>query len=571
MKKYFLITFLIILVVIALIGVFIRSDYFKGAQNQRLLEDVSIPKLTHKNKEYSIKKGKVEPKDKEFSKLLSLASFYQWNKEDPLFSSPDFNPEGFAKSVLALGQQQQNLLKTIKSSQPVYPVEFLSLLALVASDTQDFLNQPSDTKAKNLISNQKKLADAYEKNIQGLIKFNDTKESLNPVLINIQISREVLIRDFKKIEENAKVLKEEIEKREDCLLGKEVCIRPVKDGKNFSKPEDKEFKAEKPPEFLEKSLVFNLEGQKPPVRKITGPLRVTTPCFGWGDNFSFKTHYFYVADKNKELERQNIPDLPALNIRLATEIYFRPVSKESILGGDEYLTKLNIPYTTQNVTSLYMCTYLGYLTEISEMNSFLATEKPILANLDLSLIPEDVKTFFGEAKRFENDFFSEQYASYQDLSTLGDYYAYAYRLISESSDANWAGSLEAVKDEFLKRSLNIKRKLGDLDLLFNNQLLYIRTANLRERLKPHEDPGYRKEVFYILRGAYGLMYLPFSPSIWRSSDNLEYLEKIYVKGAVGWDSGFLSYHQARERYSKEDIEKWFTPPMLEERLNDFKD
>lgn len=520
------------------------------------LADVTIKSLKFEGINYSITEGMIRPKDSNHKKISQLASFYQWIKEDPLFYSPDLDLKGFEEAVNFLDQQQNKLLVSIKQTNNVYPASFLKEMVKSAQLTDNFLAEPSDRLASLLIDQYQKTASAYQTEANSLVArlASNLPQPLDVILLNVATNNAILSDDIEKIAKNGSNLEEEINIREKCLRGN-LCLRPAN---SFPKPDanSDENQSVVQDDILTPELVFNLSSQNltdlQKQKKLRGIYQTKTPCFGLNEeDLSWPSHLFYLR------QRQNEEQIPYVDILLATEIFFRKLVPYSEVAGDKELLKQGIKYTIIPTNNSYMCPYSGYLAEVATLDLFLNHQRSILEDrtIDTSLKFGD---FFKRARKIEKDFFDSNYPSYQSLEKLAENYGYLYRLMVENPKDPGIKSLYKIKDKLLERYLAVKNKLGQINLLFNDATDLIEGANQRVELSI-KDPILTDPAFiYTYKNFYGLYYLPFSASIWRSDESLQYIQERLVTGAVSPTGGWISYHQAIELYTSEKIQSWFT-------------
>lgn len=492
------------------------------------------------SKQYEITRGKVLPSSRNDVKILRIAAFYYWNKEDPLFMSPDFDYKEFNKAVLVLDKYQNQLLKFLGKEKHVYPADFLKVIGLVAKAHEDFINNPSDKSAKLLINRQELLVKTYKEEVVSLISEVSVSKKENPVFINTITSTNIILQDLNLLLKNADLLQVEIDKRKSCLDGTGECIRPAL---SFNKPVDLVGSDDSiPPVFLDKNLIFKVIG-----RKIDGPYAVNTPCFGWNSDFSYPKQYFYVNYVEKD-------NLSSVNIQQATDLYFDSISPDTQIPYQQKLLNQGIPYVFSASTAPYKCANLGYLAEVLTVGKFHADKKPILEILKSNSLQKEVK--------LENDFFAQKYPSYSNLSNISLIYGYLYRDMVIKKENSF------IKEELLNRKLEAERKLSNLNLLLSYVSQYV-----KERLEFEEDvanknPDFSKNYvipkfistdLYPFRSYYGMMYITFSSSFWRLNENPQYLEKRIVENALGFNSRYLNYKNAIKIFSVDEINSWRIP------------
>ncbi len=532
------------------------------------LKDITLKNIDISGKTYSLVNGKVYEGKKELhwfipgerekvSKVVALVGFYEWDKEDPLFDSPDLDTTELKRSVNYLSNQQNLLLKSFSQTIPIYPESFLNEFTKSASINKDFINKPSFERAFSLIKQQQKTAQLYEKDANTL-KSEIPGPNQHIVSVQLQLNPKIVKDDITKISINGKSISEEIKKRENCLMGKTICERPAL---SFTKPSDNPPKTNtNPPDILSSDVSLNSiprtpftiasapENSAPPM----GPYSAKTSCLGWGDNFTQPTVYFYMK-KAPSSTVYDVNNVYYFGISWATDVIFRKLSPTSVTEGEKELYAQGFKYVFNGTTSPYNCPDRTFFAEISELDLFLTTKKPVLEGLDL---PD--KSYAS----YEKAFFEQKYPSYESLSYLSDIYGYIYRQMVGNPNEEWVKKMLPHKEELLERSLDVKRKMGNLPFVLNSHSMFIKGLESRQAIEQKFSLKYIKEFVYTFRNFYGMTFLPFSPSVWRSNDNLEYSEKTYVKGTIGPGLEYITYRQAQKIYSQEEIDSWYTATQL---------
>lgn len=554
---------IIIIIVLIVVGFFIFLGKNESANFNLQYRDINFEKIEFEGNYYSIINGRVigGVTNEKKIKIQRLVEFYQWNKEDPLFDSPDIDPQSFINVVDSLNQANNEISKTVKRVEHLGPSDFLNAMGRAITVNREFLIKPSDILAKQLLAVQKQTANFYLQESTNILSVINPPLDVSPASFGIVTTSQIVVSDFEKIIKNGKALLDEIEKRQNCLEVKGECLRPIL---TIKKPERLVPKSEKIPNFIPKEKLFSIKdphrvtkaGDKM-IDRFKGPYKVASPCFGWGENFSWPDYYFDIV--TFERKNNNLLKFPIMGIKLATGGHFRKVSDDPGASLEEQkLYQQGFKYVPVGSISLYMCLYQGHIAELLEIYNFLLKNQPVFPNSEINA-KNDIKLFFQEAKGVEEFFFNKQYQSYKELSNLADYYGFAYKLIAQSPDEDWAKNLSNQKEIFLERSIAIKRKLGRIHLFLINNLLSVNT--LKKRLIVNSDQvtdSYIRGFLYTFRNAYGLVYFPFSQSVWRLNEDPEYLKRVIVKDTDGLDSQFLSYNKALEKYSEDEVQKWLS-------------
>lgn len=528
--------FLTIFVIVGInLGIF-KSEKQKLKE---LLVGVDIDKIEFSGRNYSLKNGVLNNTSNSSVEVLRLAAFYQWNKEDPLFTSPDFNYIGLERSIDDLEKYHKDLLDFVGRTEQLHPLGYLKAMIGVAKTDKSFMDGPNFDIAISLIDKQMETARLYKQEALNLRSKVEQSPYFSPVSINVTTNKNIVASDLSKIIKNADELEREIGKRRACLLGFGRCIRPAF---RFEEPKAVKDAEELEPKLLDKQVVF-FDTPKGAKNTIRGPYAVKTPCFSWAENFTYPEQYFYV---------QYLPEgrlsikSPIANIQLATDIFLEKISQQTTSEGRRRLLDEGIPYIYFPSTTPYNCFYAGYLTEVLTVDQFFTSKKPIFPKTD----------FFKDAVVAEEDFFGSQFPSYEKLLQLGQFYAYYYRL---SLDRRSPLELVQLKDELLLRKLEIERKLSNNQLLFDYFNIFVRGITIIKEQDSESIQDFTSNILYPFRSYYGLMYFPFTKSVWRLDDDLQYAQKVKFTGVVGVGLHYLDWWSAIEVYPQELLKSWLIP------------
>lgn len=488
----------------------------------------------------------------------NLAAFYQWTKEDPLFTSPDFDAQGFLEIIKALEINEKAIVSHLGSNNPLFPIAFFRDVAEVDRLHREFLSSPSLKRAKELISAYYMTTDDYEEARQNLLKDiqdNNLPEHFNIVGINVSTTPKVMAEDIGRLGENSEELRNEIRRRKDCLELGAACRRPAF---LFVKPEiqddrDRFFSKD----ILARDILLPLFDKDIP---LFGPYLVSTPCFGWGPDFTHITYPFYVFEtEDSRLSFTAKKDLSVQFSKLATTNYYRRVQKDFV--PDTPFRKKGMNWVPQLETHTYMCIDLSYQSTLAALDRLYRGFKgmPLYGNfLTRDDLPGKVREHLKEGDILERRFFESRFPSEVDAANLSEYYAYTYREIGEwvrnrkYRGKPWPMELTKKRDEFLNRYLGYKRKLSNVHKVLGAASASLSSFRITGVLYGVKDKGY----FYVVRGIYGMVYMPFSPSFYRLTKPLVYLERKGVAGAVGFDGFLINYQQALKKYTAEEIKKW---------------
>jgi len=526
---------------------------YKKIQLYYLIHDIASFKVNIGNEYYLIKKGQVEGKDQK-NTAMRIAAFYQWNKEDPLFTSPNFDTSKFRESINNLKVEQEKTLSLIKSGDNLYPTEFLDSMADSSDLQEKFMLQPSLLLAKKLAKTMEKTANYYIKDAKLLKSLVDKDKFIQLVLFEKVSDKDIVLSDIGKIIDNGNELLVEAEKRKACLDGKGDCMRP---SSTFPKSLKTTVYKDTEPELIEGDIVnYSYKDRKYDLR---GPYVASSPCYVRGEKKTSENEYYYVRYVDDD---QSLPDIPPVNVELATNMYFERISEQTDIVFRKKLLDENILYTMSLTSAPYKCPYLGYFAQILMLDNFLKERKPILRKefINNGSINQKIADM---SARVEESFFNRKYPSFEEGKQVADNYGYIYNIISNNQPDNLK-----LRDELLSRKLEIERSLSQIDLAFEFVNFFIGDIRRFEEDEFANNTDFSKKVVlpsliftvHTFRSYYGLMYLPFTRSVWRVDSDLDYFNKnVIVNDAVGFNSHNLDYKTAKTKYSTEEILKWFTP------------
>lgn len=512
--------------------------WFLLSQNhlEKSLRGISVDVFLDNNK-YEIRNGRVTVGGQDRERALRLAAFYTINYEDPLFTFPEFNVDEFEKSINDLKSSESDLLSVLGiEGKNLFPHSFLTSMINASRKNQEFLEHPSYENAVEIINSQYEASQSYEEEAKKVMTVLKQNPGPAGILLGVRADNKTAVSDFIKLINNSKALSEEIKRREDCLNGRGECIRTVL---NIEKPEGFGRKLSSGVDVLGKDLIYYpLEEDD----SVNGPYVSTSPCYGWGDNYSYPSHLFYLK-KGQDNTGETYSD-----IQLATDIYFRQVPQVSSFTTDKVLNQQGVEYIKIDSTTLYLCYYNGYLAEILTLDSFLNEKSPFI---DENKFKKSERDFISEVKKLETNFFTNEFPSYENAKLLSEYYLYLYKLLLEDEGAD-----ESFKKELLERYLYLDRKLVNINEIVRYGKSLIDGLVVVERTSEKIDPGASERLMFPGRTFYGLLYFPFSKSVYRLEEDLGYFQNIHLKGIIGLGKVFLNYREAIKKYDISTIQNW---------------
>lgn len=526
------------------------------------LKDISLISVQIKNKFFEIKYGKATKSLFGLSeKPLRLAAFYQWNKEDPLFASYDFDFTKFRKSVVEFDIEQRKTHNLFSERDSVYPLKFLLAFSSTAELNEQFMNNPSYENADKLLQSIKKTSYLYTTEAKNLRKKIESDHYLEAVLIRKATDKNIILSDLDKIIDNGERLMGEAIMRERCLKGDRMCYRP---SSNYAKPQNLKEKTQIPPQFVSAELIYKIYGDKKPLAQ--GPYIASSPCHAESQIVS-KPEYFYLIYSNAGEFSYTVP---RVSVELADNMYFELIPENTRLLYKQKLLEAGAQYSFSFSSGPYKCPYLGYFAQVLTVNKFFANNKPIIKGIVAKMnLDEDGRKVVEEAFMAEKVFFESEYPSYDNLLNLAEYYGYLYRIGISSKFL-----MQATKDELLRRKINIERNLLGSDDLIDFLTFFVRDQRKLLEYELKNNVVYAKDILlspsfsgitlHMFRSYYGGLYFNHSASVWRIKDNLQYFnDNVIVRDPVSLHSHNLDYLTAREKYSDQEISGWIIPRIYQ--------
>lgn len=500
---------------------------------------------------YSLKQGKVfagghvlGDYDQKAKQVLRLALFYQWAKEDPLFISANNDSNALKTAVNRLAEAQAKTLKIGDLQNKFTPTDFLGDISDLPTLEKAFLDQPTQQNAEALLRQWQKTNRDYRQGAsdlkQGISSLPSFWRTRYYVMLASQTftSTDIISSDLSKIMDNSDALAKEISSRQNCLeKSLSSCLRPAE---KFAKPSLSSNSSNVQPAFLSRQEL-NMSSDV----KYNGPFIVNSPCWQKKDK-----QYLYVSK-----QKSDYTDYQVETSTLATDTYFDPTSSK--YPYEKMLQDKGLQIYPQGATNTYTCTNLDYQSSLATQNYFYSNykSKPLLVSKAAfgNNLPEEFSSLLDEASTAEKAFFDAQYPSQDQLSVLGGYYAYVYRYISLNPSVAVDNSL---KDDLLTRSLMIREKMSDLDLILSqhtSRLLGFIDTEAYIKAKPTDM------IVYPVKSAYSLCFLNFSSLVWRSDNHPEYLVTSISNGSDANNSpmGYiLNYDSAVKKYGKDKVLNW---------------
>ncbi len=337
----------------------------------------------------------------------NLGGFLKLTREDPLFYSPFFNPTEFEKAIEGLRESENqlkqailaNLEKTtgfekdyyipILKENNLFSYQFLKNLILINQKTEEFLKNPSIEGGKNLLELYDTTANSYIQDISSKIKVLEEIEAKKTVIshyffVDSVTSFEVAKNDFLTIRENGYKLKEVIEKRESCLLGKEDCLALLKSKDNSSfinliESGDFDLKGEKI-DFIKNLLPYYSHQTL-----VRGPYKIKSFCWQ-NPNFEHWLYLIYVEQNGRTIF---IP-------KLANRNYYRRIPPDAQTKIERMFLEKGLEFYIQPEAATYECMDITFYPKLltldflkEKMETGEISKKDLEKNLDYKLLIEN--------------------------------------------------------------------------------------------------------------------------------------------------------------------------------------
>jgi hypothetical protein len=295
-----------------------------------------------------------------------LQAFHTLTQEDPLFYDPAMEVDLLREALRDMQDIDRRVIEASKPYQTeeqatlypegwtLWPETFLAQLPVVHDATTAFLEDPSSEGAEKLIERYKDTTTAYqeeiEKDIQlleNILSLDDRLQDRSIFFLNSGTTAGIVLNDLKLIHANAQALVQEIANREQCLY-EGVCI----DTKPTPPPTPV---TERMPFEPLPEEVLNIYHQE---ESFLGPYYAATSCFGLTQSGQVPEHAFYIVHQSDETFHDSF-QVPILS----NKMFYRDIasSTEDVVS---IFARINIPINVQNSTHHYMCSHLGYISQI---------------------------------------------------------------------------------------------------------------------------------------------------------------------------------------------------------------
>lgn len=459
-----------------------------------------------------------------------LALFSRWMEEDPLFVSPHLEVEKAAEAIFRLREANDSLKQGNGLDADIFPFSFWEKTIEASRAYRNFFSSPSRSSAMDLISSIRASNEAYLLDIGKLAdKMKEFKEgSAGRKYISLSddniFDLDIVLSDLETMENNSRLVSEELEKRERCLNKSSFyCEAEPEDG---AKPRDIESAG--PETGIIGKDILGLSENK----DYGGPYLVDSPCWQGGEG-----HYLYV-DTCRDFH-----GYCSAEFILASDVYFE--KNISPAPYEKFLLEKGVEYFPLKGTATYACNNLEYQPTLASMDHFFRKYggDRLFSGIKKEGLGQEALAVVEEGIEAERNFFDSPYPSSERLDYLGSYYGYAHSRLK-------AAEVPDVDDLRDRRSV-IREKIMNFDLIIKSAASHL--VNL-EKISDQTGSRAPENFIYLSRNSYSIFFLNFSPLFWRSPDRPSYL----VSGgkAKEKDDFIIDFREAVSRYGEKKLVEW---------------
>jgi len=465
----------------------------------------------------------------EAERARRVALFYVTLLRRPFFFAPPGGSGGVSGAVALLVAEEKQAVSRSASKGRLYPSAFLQAYAAATDAFPALGGGLSESSALNFLKLLKLAVKAYgsdaaavSKSIAGVS--DPSRADLLAALGGANLTTMAIIQgDMGLIRKNAVAAAEEISALEKCLLKSSQHCSPgwpaIPVSPAFLQPSEGT-------ELLDPGL---LSLDRPSVR---GPYAVYSGC--WGGRRENLLYYSERDFRGQKMEWAALAD---------NAYYRRPRPG----GADEkLLLARGFHVVAQSATTDYTCNDLEY--------------KPVLQLLDYFTVKYSSAPFYlsgpapgspapaaisalREVEARERLFFSGKIKSQYGVEKLGRAYLAALESLG--------GEAPAASSALLERARLISSRTAGLARAINRVSYHLSNFNLVQRREEHKLNARHYDMsLFLTRSHYSLLFLSFSPTVWRIS-----ARPAYLSGGTVSNPMWLDYRSAAALYGTDELKR----------------
>lgn len=464
----------------------------------------------------------LQDSDPEKERARRVALFSLWLERDPFFIAPARDLEGMGQTLLKLAVIEARVLSLHDKPEKLYPVEFLSAYVEASSSFDKFGASPSESLAAAALAKIRLAVAEYsaaaEKISASVDRFYTLRgiDRLAATGGGGVTNKATVLADFALIKKNGAAAAARVAELAKCLEKSSLFCKP-----------DWPVLRELPPQSRPTTSIFSPKDLGLVKWPVSGPYLMRAPCWhGQKDN------YFYYHERCEG-------DGVCLDWDyIATDMLFRPTTEQ-----DPEMKEKGMKLAMMGASSLYACGDKEYLPALRAMAHFDRDygNRRIFDGEAFPILPPPAAAAVEAVEKSELDYFSEKVKSQASFERLGRSYIAALRELDSldlpvNAELRRRGRLTTLYTE------NFSYSLGRIVFHVRH---YVRTLLGMKPLPPEPMVS----AMYVSRNFYSLMFMPFSPTVWRIPERPAYLSSMETLD----DGRVLHYPEALRTYGQKEI------------------
>jgi hypothetical protein len=419
------------------------------------------------------------------------------------------------------------------------PTDFLAEVGMTNKITQDFLKNPADDKANNLVVQYDKTLKAYRAGLDFLlskVKKDYKNKDVEFKSFGSVTDPSIIAGDLELMKLNSEQLSREIKNRQDILKGKYIYSSRLK---RFPSFESNTVGTRK---LLPKGeLAINDKVQN----NLSGPYLISNSCLG---KIGQSSLYYTALDRSGPLEFY----FP----KLATDNYYQAFDPKKS-QDQKYLAK-GLLYHHFRESNTYRCNDSEYQAKLFTIDTFYKkyVKRQALSILDRSYlkgISASIRRNLLILSDKERELLATKVPGDEEASSLINLYAEGYQALKgiNSSDKQ----KQSDQDELLNRYLLLKDRMVAVGPILSSGLSL---GNLVARFDGgmiKADSGF-KSFLYATRSIYSITFLNFAMSTYRINNHPKYVGEFSPKNGDKVLSLYKTRSQLLKDFSIQKILSW---------------